>query len=71
MTKGKAIRPETIAAAYGVASDTAFASVVPPLYLSSTYEFTGYAMIMVAPETRHVTFLQALWRLSRAVQAQS
>lgn len=42
MTKGKAIRPETIAAAYGVASDTAFASVVPPLYLSSTYEFTGY-----------------------------
>lgn len=42
MTKGKAIRPETIAAAYGVASDTVFASVVPPLYLSSTYEFTGY-----------------------------
>jgi cystathionine gamma-synthase len=42
MTKGKALRPETIAAAYGVASDTAFASVVPPLYLSSTYEFTGY-----------------------------
>lgn len=36
------IQPETIAAAYGVASDPAFAAVSPPLYLSSTYEFAGY-----------------------------
>lgn len=42
MTEGTKSRPETIAAAHGVASDTAFASVVPPLYLSSTYEFAGY-----------------------------
>lgn len=35
-------RPETIAAAYGVASDTAFGAVAPPLYLSSTYEFAGF-----------------------------
>ena len=34
--------PETVAAAYGVASDTAFGAVAPPLYLSSTYEFAGY-----------------------------
>ena len=34
--------PETIAAAHGVASDPAFGAVVPPLYLSSTYEFAGY-----------------------------
>ncbi|NML91351.1 cystathionine gamma-synthase (plasmid) [Sphingobium sp. SJ10-10] len=35
-------RPQTITAAYGVASDTAFGAVAPPLYLSSTYEFAGY-----------------------------
>jgi cystathionine gamma-synthase len=35
-------RPETIAAAHGVATDAAFGAVVPPLYLSSTYEFAGY-----------------------------
>ena len=35
-------RPETLAAAYGVASDKAFGAVAPPLYLSSTYEFAGY-----------------------------
>ncbi|MBW8284981.1 MAG: cystathionine gamma-synthase [Rhizobium sp.] len=34
--------PETIAAAYGVASDIAFGAVAPPLYLSSTYEFAGF-----------------------------
>ncbi|MBC7312764.1 MAG: cystathionine gamma-synthase [Rhizobium sp.] len=34
--------PETVAAAYGVASDTAFGAVAPPLYLSSTYEFAGF-----------------------------
>src|SRR3546814_16551664 len=35
-------RPQTITAAYGVASDAAFGAVAPPLYLSSTYEFAGY-----------------------------
>ncbi len=35
-------RPQTLTAAYGVAGDTAFGAVVPPLYLSSTYEFAGY-----------------------------
>lgn len=35
-------RPQTIATAYGVASDPAFGAVAPPLYLSSTYEFAGY-----------------------------
>lgn len=34
--------PETIAAAYGVACDSSFGAVSPPLYLSSTYEFSGY-----------------------------
>ncbi|WP_150295481.1 cystathionine gamma-synthase [Sphingobium estronivorans] len=34
--------PQTIAAAFGVASDTAYGAVVPPLYLSTTYEFEGY-----------------------------
>jgi cystathionine gamma-synthase len=34
--------PETIAASYGVASDTAFGAVTPPLYLSSTFAFEGY-----------------------------
>ena len=36
------LRPETIAATHGVAGDTAFGAVAPPLYLSSTYEFAGY-----------------------------
>jgi cystathionine gamma-synthase len=35
-------KPETIAAAHGVAADSAFGAVAPPLYLSSTYEFAGY-----------------------------
>lgn len=35
-------RPQTLTAAYGVAGDTAFGAVAPPLYLSSTYEFAGY-----------------------------
>lgn len=38
----EALRPETIAAAHGVASDAAFGAVAPPLYLSSTYEFAGF-----------------------------
>ena len=36
------LRPETIAAAHGVASDAAFGAVAPPLYLSSTYAFAGF-----------------------------
>jgi cystathionine gamma-synthase len=36
------VQPETVAAAYGVASDTAYGAVAPPLYLSSTYEFAGF-----------------------------
>ena len=39
---GTGLRPETIAATHGVAGDTAFGAVAPPLYLSSTYEFAGY-----------------------------
>lgn len=44
MTDGDPDRaaPETVAAAHGVASDSAFGAVSPPLYLSSTYEFAGY-----------------------------
>lgn len=33
---------ETIAATYGVAADTAFGAVCPPLYLTSTFSFAGY-----------------------------
>ena len=35
-------RPQTVAAAYGVATDAGFGAVAPPLYLTSTYEFAGY-----------------------------
>jgi cystathionine gamma-synthase len=35
-------RPETVAAAHGVAEDAPFGSVAPPLYLSSTFEFNGF-----------------------------
>ncbi|HEX7853278.1 MAG TPA: cystathionine gamma-synthase [Sphingobium sp.] len=34
--------PQTISATHGVASDTAFGAVAPPLYLTSTYAFAGY-----------------------------
>lgn len=34
--------PRTIAAANGIASDTNFGAVTPPLYLSSTFAFTGF-----------------------------
>lgn len=34
--------PETIAAAYGVATDAAFGAIAPPLYLSSTFAFAGF-----------------------------
>ncbi len=35
-------RPETVAAAQGVGTDTAFGAVAPPLYLSTTFVFPGY-----------------------------
>jgi len=38
----KAKDPRTIAAMNGVATDRAFASVTPPIYLSSTFAFAGY-----------------------------
>lgn len=38
----RAPRSQTISAAHGVASDTGFGAVAPPLYLTSTYEFAGY-----------------------------
>lgn len=34
--------PRTIAATHGVATDTRYGAVVPPLYLSTTYAFAGY-----------------------------
>ncbi|WP_395517471.1 cystathionine gamma-synthase [Pseudorhizobium flavum] len=36
-------RPETIAASRGIGEDRAFGAVNPPLFLSSTYTFSGYA----------------------------
>ena len=33
---------QTIAASSGIASDSAFNAVTPPLYLSSTFEFDGF-----------------------------
>src|SRR5262249_8746946 len=35
-------RPETIAAAHGIALDRGFRAVTPPIYLSSTFAFSGY-----------------------------
>lgn len=40
MTKRK--NPQTVAARNGIASDTAFGAVVPPIYLSTTYSFAGF-----------------------------
>ncbi len=37
-------KPQTIAASRGVAEDPAHGAVTPPLYLSSTYAFEGYAV---------------------------
>lgn len=34
--------PRTVSAAHGVASDRSFGAVAPPLYLSTTFEFTGF-----------------------------
>lgn len=36
------LRPESIAATHGVASDRAFGAAAAPLYLSSTYAFAGF-----------------------------
>jgi cystathionine gamma-synthase len=36
------VRPETIAAAHGIALDGDFHSVAPPIHLSSTFAFSGY-----------------------------
>lgn len=36
------LKPETVAAAHGVASDSAFGAVSPPLHLSTTFAFEGY-----------------------------
>ena len=41
MTKNRA--PQTIAAGNGIGQDSAFGSVVPPIYLSSTFTFEGFA----------------------------
>lgn len=35
-------KPETVAAAHGIARDSDFHAVVPPIYLSSTFAFAGY-----------------------------
>ena len=35
-------KPQTIAAAHGVASDVAFGAIAPPLYLSTTFQFAGF-----------------------------
>ena len=40
MSKPKS--PQTIAAANGIAGDTAFGAVAPPLYLTSTFAFDGF-----------------------------
>ncbi len=34
--------PRTVAAANGIATDTAFGAVTPPVYLSSTFAFEAY-----------------------------
>ena len=34
--------PRTVAAGNGIASDSAFGAVMPPLYLSSTFSFAGF-----------------------------
>jgi cystathionine gamma-synthase len=38
----KHFRPETVAAANGVATDRTFGAVAPPLYLTSTFAFEGF-----------------------------
>lgn len=38
----EALKPQTIAAAHGLASDAAFGAVSPPLHLTTTYVFPGF-----------------------------
>src|SRR5262245_11631933 len=40
--KSDKARLETIAAAHGIARDRNFRAVTPPIYLSSTFAFSGY-----------------------------
>jgi cystathionine gamma-synthase len=42
MASSKKARLETIAAAHGIALDRNFRAVTPPIYLSSTFAFSGY-----------------------------
>ncbi|HEX5999174.1 MAG TPA: cystathionine gamma-synthase [Hyphomicrobiaceae bacterium] len=41
-SKSKTVERETVAAAHGVAQDRNHRAVTPPLYLSSTFAFSGY-----------------------------
>jgi cystathionine gamma-synthase len=34
--------PQTIAAANGIAADTAYGAVVPPVHVSTTFAFVGF-----------------------------
>ena len=43
MAKRKDLR--TVAVSNGIASDTAFGAVTPPIYLSSTYAFAGSSAV--------------------------
>ena len=45
-------RLETIAVAYGIASDRSFRAVTPPIYLSSTFAFSGYGQCGPCDYTR-------------------
>jgi cystathionine gamma-synthase len=38
------VQPETVAAAHGVAGDSAFGTVAPLIYLSSTCQFADFNM---------------------------
>jgi len=40
--RGNSENAETIAVTHGIAQDSAFGAVTPPLYMSSTYAFKGY-----------------------------
>jgi cystathionine gamma-synthase len=45
-------RPQTIAAAHGVARDATFGAVAPPLHLSSSYAFEGFELPRVHEYSR-------------------
>lgn len=44
--------PRTIAAGNGIADDTAFGAVTPPIYLSSNYEFSKFEQAQVYEYSR-------------------